>query len=341
MNTLRVGFVGAGGIVLQRHLPGLKNIPGVEFAVVANSTLESSQRFCQEHAPGAKPLGSWQEVVAHPDVDIVWIGATPYLHEPATIAALHHGKHVFCQARMARDLAEAERMHAAASERPDRVTMLCPPPHGLTGDRFIRELLGEKVIGDVRNIHLLSLNGAFSDREKPAHWRQRREISGLNILTLGIHTEVIQRWLGDFTPIRAIGRFDVRERHGYRISIPDALRVKIEGAAGFTGTLEFSGVYTQEPVERLEIAGTTGTLFYDYLSDRISLQRPGREPEVLPIPQEQLGGWTVEADFIDAVRDPAGARPHPDFTDGVRYMRVVQRVADILEETVNDEIGES
>ncbi len=73
-------------------------------------------------------------------------------------------------------------------------------------------------------------------------------------------------------------------------------------AEGFTGTLEFSGVYTQEPVERLEIAGTTGTLFYDYLADRISLQRPGREPEVLPIPQEQLGGWTVEADFIDAVR---------------------------------------
>jgi predicted dehydrogenase len=39
-------------------------------------------------------------------------------------------------------------------------------------------------------------------------------------------------------------------------------------------------------------------------------------------------GWTVEDDFIAAVKSKGKLRPHPDFEDGMRYMRVVQAVAD-------------
>ena len=38
--------------------------------------------------------------------------------------------------------------------------------------------------------------------------------------------------------------------------------------------------------------------------------------------------WHVEDDFIAAVKSRGRIRPHPDFEDGVRYMRVVQAVAD-------------
>ena len=41
-----------------------------------------------------------------------------------------------------------------------------------------------------------------------------------------------------------------------------------------------------------------------------------------------LTGWRVEDDFIDGVKSKGRMRPHPDFEDGVRYMRVVQAVAD-------------
>ena len=43
---------------------------------------------------------------------------------------------------------------------------------------------------------------------------------------------------------------------------------------------------------------------------------------------ELEGGWRVEDDFIAAVKSKGKMRPHPDFEDGVRYMRVVQAVAD-------------
>ena len=38
--------------------------------------------------------------------------------------------------------------------------------------------------------------------------------------------------------------------------------------------------------------------------------------------------WRVEDDFVAAVKSKGRIRPHPNFEDGVRYMRVVQAVAD-------------
>jgi hypothetical protein len=47
----------------------------------------------------------------------------------------------------------------------------------------------------------------------------------------------------------------------------------------------------------------------------------------MEITPEIEGGWHVEDDFISGVKSKDRIRPHPDFEDGVRYMRVVQAVA--------------
>ncbi len=326
---MKIGIIGAGGIVRQRHIPGLRQLPDIEIAAVANSSLASAEAFCAEFSPEARPMDKWEALVKLPELDAVWIGATPHLHEVATVAALAEGKHVFCQARMARSLGEAESMHAAAIARPELVTMLCPPPQGMRGDLLIKQLLAEEIIGEIESIRLQSLNGAFLDPAKPAHWRQRRELSGANILSLGIHTEILQRWFGEFTPTHAQSKILVPERAGYRVEIPDTLTVLAKFYSGAEGTLSFSGVHAEAPVERLEVTGDSGVLIYDYLKEEISLQQPGQN-EVLSVPENLAREWQVEADFVNAVRDPAAPRPHPDFTDGLRYMRVVQKVDELL-----------
>src|SRR6266513_1991281 len=131
---LRVGIVGAGDIVRRRHLPGLKKHHEVEIVAVSNSSYESSEKFCQENAPHATPMQNWADLLALPDIDIVWIGTPPYMHSAIPVSALEAGKHVFCQARMSMDLAEAEEMLATSKRYPELVTMLCPPPYGLRGD---------------------------------------------------------------------------------------------------------------------------------------------------------------------------------------------------------------
>ena len=72
-HKLRVGIVGAGNIVCTRHLPALKKHPDVEIVAVSNSTYESSERFCREYSLSALPMRDWAELVATPDIDIVWI----------------------------------------------------------------------------------------------------------------------------------------------------------------------------------------------------------------------------------------------------------------------------
>ena len=121
-HKLRVGIVGAGNIVRTRNLPALKKNPDVEIVAVSNSTYESSEKFCREYSLSALPIRHGAELVATPDIDIVWIGTTPYMHSAVTISALEAGKHVFCQARMSMDLAEANEMLAASKRCPELVT---------------------------------------------------------------------------------------------------------------------------------------------------------------------------------------------------------------------------
>src|SRR4051794_40266303 len=194
-HKLRVGIVGAGGIVRTRHLPALKQHPEVEIIAVSNSSYESAEKFCQENLPQATPMRNWADLLAIDDLDIIWIGTPPYMHSAVTVSALEAGKHVFCQARMSMDRAEAEEMLTASKRYPELVTMLCPPPFGLKGDLLIKKLLAENYIGRPHHVRLQSLNSNFLDPEASAHWRQRIEISGLNVLTLGIYIEVLHRWL--------------------------------------------------------------------------------------------------------------------------------------------------
>src|SRR5437868_10001451 len=158
---LRIGIVGAGGIVRQRHLPALKKHSEVDIVAVSNSTYESSEKFCAENCPSATPMRNWADLLALPDLDIIWIGTPPYMHSAVTISALEAGKHVFCQARMAMDLAEAEEMLAASKRFPKQVTMLCPPPYGLRGDLLVKKLLAENFLGQLHTIRLQSFTGAY------------------------------------------------------------------------------------------------------------------------------------------------------------------------------------
>jgi predicted dehydrogenase len=324
---IRIGIIGAGGIVRSRHLPGLRKIPGVQITAVANSSVASAAAFCKEFSLDAHVHQDWRDLVDDLNVDCVWIGATPHLHEPCTIAALENGHHVFCQARMASTLAAAGRMLDASLQYPGRVTMLCPPPFGLSEDAWVRKCLAAGRIGTPLFLRLRSLNGAFLDPSTPAHWRQREEISGQNIMTLGIFTEVLQRWFGPVASVSATGRVVVPVRQGYIIRIPDILQVHANFGNGLLSSWEFSGMHAGPAVNDLEICGENGLLHFDFDTGILKEKLRGKSDwTTLACPKKMLRPWRVEADFIDAVKNPSAPRPRPDFLDGISYMRVVDAV---------------
>jgi len=331
MATQRVGigFIGAGGIARERHLPGLQKVAGVDLVAVANRRRSSGEKVAAEYG-FAHVCDDWREVIGRPDVDAVFIAAPPYMHRDATVAALQAGKHVFCQARMARNLAEAIDMYEAA-QRSDRVTMVCPPPHALQGDRLMKKLIGEGYLGQLREVHVHSLAGSFADPSTPLHWRQDAFISGYNTLNLGMLAEVLHRWVGYFRQVTALTAYHVPRRHKsgsvQDVAVDVADSVGIVGAMrnGALAVFHFSGSVHFGGENRIELYGSEGTLTYEVATHRIRGGRAGdREPRPIEIPSDLVREWLAEAEFIEAIR--TGSPVSPDFEEGLRYMEFTEAV---------------
>lgn len=328
-DTLRIGFVGAGGIVRQRHVPGLSKAPGVAFAGVANSSRESSERAAREFGI-ARAYDDWRQLVADDGIDVVWIGARPDLHRPVTEAALAAGKHVFCQARMAPTYADAKAMWQAA-EASDRTTMLCPPPHYMRGDRVVRRLLAEGFVGQPLNVVVQSYSDTYADPSKPRHWRQDRAISGYNTLDLGMMIEVLHRWLGYARRVTALEQtaFPTRPGNGGAVPVerPDTLSAVAELENGALATIAVSGVARHAAeANAFQIYGTDGTIRYLFASDTILAGKAGDgELREVPISPDEARAWTVEADFIRGVREGRRA-VEPTFWDGLKYMELTEAI---------------
>jgi predicted dehydrogenase len=321
---LRIGIVGAGGIVREKHLPGLREIPQAQVVAVCNAHVETAREVAAEfHIP--EVVADWAELIDRPDLDVIWIGTPPYLHAPITVSALEAGKHVFCQARMAMNLQEAREMLAAAQERPELVTMLCPAPHGMHGGRFFQKLLRDGYAGDLFHFRLIAAADKFADPLAPVHWRQRTELNGLNAMTVGIYAEVLDRWIGAPRRVHAQMKVAVPKRDGYVVHMPDLVHVIGQWSGGLAGILEWSAVAQFPPDEMLTLYGRDGTLAYNFTRDEVLGARRGeKELSVLAIPPELQSSWTVEKDFVEAVL--AGARPEPSFETGVRYMQFTEAV---------------
>lgn len=345
---IRIGIIGAGNIVIARHLPGFAKIPGCEVVAVHNRRRPSAEAVARQwNIPHV--VDSAAAVYGRDDVNTVVIGTTPYLHRDLTLAALAAGKHVFCQARMARDLAEARDMLAAAQAHPRQVTMLCPAPHVDPGDRLVRRVLASGELGALRLVRLHHLSPANLSPEAPFHWRMDREVSGLNVLSLGMFAEILQRWVGPPRTVAASGRIFTRWRRDpetgqpREVRVPESLVVTGILASGAQYVWTVSGVADHAPENSIELYGTTGTLVYYLDRHRIARGlvdpsrhvRPGlsgpREPlETVEIPPDLRGEWRVEADFVSAIR--TGTPVYPSFADGVAYMEQVEAVARALAE---------
>src|SRR5438552_12811514 len=110
---VRWGLIGAGDIVRKRVAGALKEARDSELVAVSRARADLVERFAREiGAP--RWHASWRELVIDPDVDAVYVATPVRLHAEQTIAAAEAGKHVLCEEPMALDVAECERMIAAA-----------------------------------------------------------------------------------------------------------------------------------------------------------------------------------------------------------------------------------
>ncbi len=329
---IRVGFVGAGKNTRSRHIPGFKAQAAIELTAVANRTRESGERVAKEFGI-AKVYGDWRDVVQAADVDAVCIGTWPYMHREITLAALDHGKHVLCEARMAMDAADGRRMLEAARRAPSLVTQLVPAPHTLEVDATMQRLVADKYVGEVQavELHASSATG-FVDAEAPLAWRQDAALSGLNVMNMGIWYEAMMRWLGPAVRVTAMTKIAVPRRRDaagawHDVKVPDHVDILAGLSGGVVAHLRFSAVTALAPPPEVWIFGSDGTLRLEVDAKRLSGARRGDTAlREIPIAPEVRVGWRVEEEFVNAIRGREKVT-RTTFEDGVRYMEFTEAVA--------------
>jgi predicted dehydrogenase len=224
-------------------------------------------------------------------------------------------------------------MLAAARRAPQLVAQLVPAPHTLEVDATLQSLLAEGYAGEVLAVELQATQGAkFVDRDAPLHWRQDVNVSGLNVLNMGIWSEAMMRWVGPARRVMAMTKVAIPRRRDaagtwQEVRVPDHVEILATLASGALARLRFSGVTGLAPASEAWVFGTDGTIRLEADAKRLSGGRRGeRELREIPIPAERRIGWRVEEEFINAIRGREKIT-RTGFEDGVRYMEFTEAVA--------------
>jgi predicted dehydrogenase len=329
VDRIRIGIIGAGGIVTSVHVPGLRRQPECEIVAVANRSLESSRRAADELGI-PRAYADWEKLLAAGGLDAVLIGTWPYMHRTITLAALDRGLHVLCQARMANDAAEAREMLAAARRHPNLVCQLVPTSGSYRIDRALQRLLGESYVGDVLSVEVAMLQRGFASFGGELDWRHDPEFSGVNVLNVGGTYESVMRWLGPGNRVTAMTRIHVPQRRDAQgqlraATIPDHVEVLYELRNGAPVHMKFSETTGLSSGNQIWIFGSEGTIHVDNEQTIFVGRRGDRELAALPNPREGQAVHRVEEEFINAIRGRERVTM-TTFETGVAYMEWTEAV---------------
>ncbi|MBA8815755.1 putative dehydrogenase [Microbacterium halimionae] len=177
---LRWGILATGGIA-HAFASDLRTA-GRTVTAVGSRSLQSAKKFAAEFDI-ANPHGSYEALVADPDVDIVYI-ATPHPnHLDNALLALRAGKHVLVEKPFTLTASEADLLRDAAAEA-GLLAMEAMWTRYLPHMVRIREILGEGTLGEVRTVFADHTQKISTD---PTHRLNALELGGGALLDLGIY----------------------------------------------------------------------------------------------------------------------------------------------------------
>lgn len=333
---IRIGIIGAGENTRLKHIPGFQALDEVEIIAISNRSLASAEKVCQEfNIPEA--YDDWTKIIYHPKINAIMIGTWPNMHALLSLEALKAGKHLLCEARMARSLTEAQSMLKESRLRPAQITQIVPAPFTFKYDAEIIRLIKEGYFGDLLAVNARFNFNRFFDKDAPMHWRENREISGDNIMLMGILYESMSRWFGPVKSLLASGKIfsETKAYEGIqvKVNIPEHLNIIADLPCGAEAYLQFSSVTALEDDPQVVwIFGSKGTAKLDLKDDLLLLAKKG-ESELKKHQFAPPSGaiWRVEEEFINAIRGLEKVKL-TTFETAIEYMEFTEAVKQSLQE---------
>jgi xylose dehydrogenase (NAD/NADP) len=247
----------------------LESGSGQEFVAVASRSLERAQAFAAE-AGIPRAHGSYEALLADPEVEAVYVPVPNALHVEWSIRALEAGKHVLCEKPMARRPEQVERAFAVA-EREGLVLAEAFMWRHHPQLRRARELIAEGAIGRLRLVR-----AAFSfPLADPDDVRLQADLDGGALMDVGCYCVSGCRALVGAEPERVTAEQVLGGRGGSAPLLEPGLPSASAPARGvdvvLAGTLRFGGGVlgvldcglSVAARDELEAAGEEGSLFLD------------------------------------------------------------------------------
>jgi len=302
------GILGTAKIGLVKVIPAMQKSALIEVRAIASRS-EAAARQAASELGIPRAYGSYEALLADPEIEAVYNPLPNHLHVPLTLRAAVAGKHVLCEKPIALTAGEADQLRAAAGKvHIMEAFMVRFHPQWLRA----RELVRNGKIGDLRAVQVF-----FSYyNDDPTNIRNQPEIGGGALYDIGCYGIVSGRFLFEAEPRRAVMLTD-RDPTMHTDRMTSALVDFGQGRQ-----LSFTVSTQCVPYQRVEICGTRGRI-----EIQIPFNPPQGEPtqiflddtpEVLPACDQ----YTLEAEaFSRAVRGEISL-PY-GLEDALMNMRVI------------------
>ena len=315
--TLRLGLLSTARIN-REILRAAAATADVEVVAVASRERERADAYAREQGLD-HAYGTYEELLADPEVDAVYNPLPNSLHVPWSQRALEAGKHVLCEKPLSRRPDDVARLFELAERRGLLVAEAFMYRHHPQSNR-LRELVDEGTIGPLRLIR-----GAFSfPLSDPANIRMLRDLDGGALMDVGCYCVSGARLLAG-EPERVSGE---------QTLAPSGVDVAFHGTMRFAGDVvaQFDASFLVPMRQSLEAIGEDGSIIVEapWRQDwggRVLIRR-GDEVEEVAIPAASAYQLELE-DFAAAARgerEPLLGRQ--DALAQARALEALQRAAD-------------
>jgi predicted dehydrogenase len=322
MKKLRWGILSTANIATAKVIPGIQKAARCEVVAVGSRDTGRARRVA-ERMGIAKAYGSYEALLADPEIDAVYVPLPNHLHAEWTIAAARAGKHVLCEKPLALSAAEAQRMVDAC--RVEGVRLMEAFMYRLHPSWVaVRELVAAGRIG-----RLVAVDSWFSYfNDDATNIRNIRDFGGGALFDIGCYSVNLSRMLFGAEPVRVEASLVRDPTSGVDVLTSGLLEFE-HGVATFTCSTR------AEDDQRVHIYGTEGRISVG-IPFNIPPDRPtqvyvtsGGDPPVNPNTEtltfETADPYAVEAErFAEAVLDDDPTPTPPD--DAVANLRVIERI---------------
>ncbi len=322
MDKLRWGVLSTARIGTEKVIPAMQQGEHGVVAAIASRNLEKAQDAAARLGI-LKAYGSYEALLADPDVDAVYNPMPNHLHVPWSIKALEAGKHVLCEKPIGLTAADGQCLVEAAQQHPALKVMEAFMYRHHPQWQRARQIVRNGGIGTLRTVH--SFFSYFN--ADPGNIRNRADLGGGGLMDIGCYNISLSRFLFDDEPRRVCGLIDFDPQFGTDRLASGLLDFE-GGSATFTCSTQLMRY------QRVQILGTEG---------RVEIEIPFNAPPDRPcrlwhhqaqgadeIVLDAVNQYTVQGDlFAQAVLNDTPV-PTP-LTDAVANMRVIEALFESAE----------